>query len=111
MRWFVTSIHILVIGCAVSIPVAIFNGTLFSWHPTLMSMAFLGFMAEGVLTSISFRSLVRASEASLLLSSSCQSQIAFQLLERSRLREGHPCMCRCLMCCVWHKMWLSLQSI
>ena len=60
MRWFVTSIHILVIGCAVSIPVAIFNGTLFSWHPTLMSMAFLGFMAEGVLTSITFRSLVRA---------------------------------------------------
>ena len=58
MRWFVTSIHILVIGCAVSIPVAIFNGTLFSWHPTLMSMAFLGFMAEGVLTSITFRSLV-----------------------------------------------------
>ncbi|CAK0780506.1 hypothetical protein CVIRNUC_005075 [Coccomyxa viridis] len=57
MRWFVTSIHILVIGCAVSIPVAIFNGTLFSWHPTLMSMAFLGFMAEGVLTSISFRAL------------------------------------------------------
>ena len=60
MRWIVTSVHILVIGCAVSIPVAIFNGTLFSWHPTLMSMAFLGFMAEGVLTSISFRSLVRA---------------------------------------------------
>ena len=60
MRWVVTSVHILVIGCAVSIPVAIFNGTLFSWHPTLMSMAFLGFMAEGVLTSITFRPLVQA---------------------------------------------------
>ena len=58
MRWLVTSIHILVAACAVSIPVAVFNGTLFSWHPTLMSIAFLGLMAEGVLTSISFRSLV-----------------------------------------------------
>ena len=58
MRWLTTTIHVLVIGCAVSIPVAIFNGTLFSWHPTLMAVAFLGFMAEGVLTSVSFRSLV-----------------------------------------------------
>ena len=83
MRWFVTSIHILVICCAVSIPVAIFNGTLFSWHPTLMSMAFLGFMAEGVLTSITFRSLVRASTVSLLSwQPSCQSQIGCQMHER-----------------------------
>ena len=58
MRWLVTSIHVLVLACAVSIPIATFNGTLFSWHPTLMSIAFLGLMAEGVLTSISFRSLV-----------------------------------------------------
>lgn len=58
MRWLITSIHILVIACAVSIPIAVFNGTLFSWHPTLMSIAFLGFMAEGVLTSILFRSTV-----------------------------------------------------
>ena len=56
MRWLITSIHVLVIACAISIPVAIFNGTLFSYHPTLMAVAFLGLMAEGVLTSISFRS-------------------------------------------------------
>ena len=58
MRWLVTSIHVLVVACAVSIPVAVFNGTLFSWHPALMSIAYLGLMAEGVLTSISLRSLV-----------------------------------------------------
>ena len=58
MRWLVTTIHVLVIACAISIPVAIFNGTLFSYHPTLMAVAFLGLMAEGVLASISFRSLV-----------------------------------------------------
>ena len=40
---------------ALSIPVAIFNGTLFSWHPTLMALAFLGFMTEGVTTAILFR--------------------------------------------------------
>lgn len=60
MRWLVSGIHVLVLACAVSIPVALFNGTLFSWHPTLMAIAFLGLMAEGVLTSISFRTLVYA---------------------------------------------------
>ena len=58
MRWLVNSIHVLALLCALSIPVAIFNGTLFSWHPTLMALAFLGFMAEGVITSILFRSKV-----------------------------------------------------
>jgi hypothetical protein len=58
MRWLVISIHVLALLCALSIPVAIFNGTLFSWHPTLMALAFLGFMAEGVVTSILFRSKV-----------------------------------------------------
>ena len=58
MRLLINSIHALALLCALSIPVAIFNGTLFSWHPTLMAIAFLGFMAEGVLTSILFRSKV-----------------------------------------------------
>lgn len=58
MRWLVNSVHMLALLCALSIPVAIFNGTLFSWHPTLMALAFLGFMAEGVVTSILFRSKV-----------------------------------------------------
>ena len=56
MRWLLTTIHVLVFLLALSIPVAIFNGTLFSWHPTLMSLAFLGFMTEGVTTAILFRS-------------------------------------------------------
>ena len=55
MRWLLTSIHLLVFLLALSIPVAIFNGTLFSWHPTLMALAFLGFMTEGVTTAILFR--------------------------------------------------------
>ena len=55
MRWLLTSIHLLVLLLALSIPVAIFNGTLFSWHPTLMALAFLGFMTEGVTTAILFR--------------------------------------------------------
>ena len=32
-------------------------GSLFSWHPTCMAVGFLGFMAEGVMASISFRGL------------------------------------------------------
>lgn len=58
MRLLINSIHALALLCSLSIPVATFNGTLFSWHPTLMALAFLGFMAEGVVTSILFRSKV-----------------------------------------------------
>ncbi|KAK9861801.1 hypothetical protein WJX84_007059 [Apatococcus fuscideae] len=46
-------------GLAVALPtcvaVVLFNGTLFSWHPTLMSLGYLSFMVEGVLTAIKFR--------------------------------------------------------
>ena len=108
MRWFVTSIHILVIGCAVSIPVAIFNGTLFSWHPTLMSMAFLGFMAEGVLTSISFRSLVRAQGHSCAFA--VVTSDSSELRVESELREGHPCMQNLQVLLLAHT-WLPLLSI
>lgn len=66
MRWLINSIHGLALLCAVSIPVVIFNGTLFSWHPTLMALAFLGFMAEGVLTSILFRTKVLCLSISVL---------------------------------------------
>lgn len=72
MRLLINSIHALALLCSLSIPVAVFNGTLFSWHPTLMALAFLGFTAEGVVTSILFRSKegqdrVRAIQRHLLL--------------------------------------------
>lgn len=50
----------LILATAVSIPLAVFNGTLFSWHPTLMSIGFLGFMGNGVLTAFQFRHVMDA---------------------------------------------------
>ncbi|BDA41858.1 hypothetical protein COCOBI_02-6530 [Coccomyxa sp. Obi] len=41
MRLLINSIHALALLCALSIPVAIFNDTLFSWHPALMALAIL----------------------------------------------------------------------
>lgn len=35
----------------------VFDGSLFAWHPTFMSVGFLGFMTLGVVRSITFRTL------------------------------------------------------
>lgn len=48
-------IHTLVVSTVLTILFAFANGTLFVWHPILMSMAFLGLMAEGVLTALKVR--------------------------------------------------------
>ena len=50
-------IRLLAAFVALSVPLAALDGTLYSWHPTFMALGFIGFMAEAVLTSISFRSL------------------------------------------------------
>jgi cytochrome b-561 domain containing protein 2 len=50
----------LLLATAVTIPLAIFNGTLFSWHPTLMSVGFLGLMGNGVLTAFKFRNVLES---------------------------------------------------
>ena len=47
--------HGLAVGLPISVAYALFNGSLFSWHPALMSLGYLAFMAEGVLTAIKFR--------------------------------------------------------
>ena len=63
-------VHILCLFLAISVPVLALNSTLFSWHPTLMALGFFGLMAEGVLTSISFRccpAAVLAGDAGQLL--------------------------------------------
>ena len=41
----------------VTLCASLFDRTLFSYHPTLMSVGFLGAMSEGVLTALKFRQL------------------------------------------------------
>jgi hypothetical protein len=56
MRWVLTTVHLLALLLALSIPLYFFDwATLFTWHPTLMALAFLGFMTEGVVTAVLFR--------------------------------------------------------
>ena len=49
--------HGTVIATVGTLVAALYNGTLFAWHPILMSLGFLGAMAEGVLTAVKFRRL------------------------------------------------------
>ena len=52
-----TAVHAVVALTVLSLVVMQYNGTLFSWHPVLMSVGFLGLMSEGVLTALKFRRL------------------------------------------------------
>ncbi len=49
--------HGTIIATVGTLVVALYNGTLFSWHPILMALGFLGAMAEGVLAAVKFRRL------------------------------------------------------
>lgn len=49
--------HGTILATVVTLVVAMYNGTLFAWHPILMSIGFLGAMAEGAITALKFRGL------------------------------------------------------
>mmetsp|Transcript_11039 Transcript_11039/g.33104 ORF Transcript_11039/g.33104 Transcript_11039/m.33104 type:complete len:226 (-) Transcript_11039:49-726(-) len=51
------AVHGTIIATVGTIVIALYNGTLFAWHPILMSLGFLGIMSEGVLTALKFRRL------------------------------------------------------
>ena len=51
------SLHITCILVSLSLAFTLFDSSLFSWHPLLMSLAFLLFMSQGVLSAITLRSL------------------------------------------------------
>lgn len=50
-------LHVCLFLTAASISFLSFNKTLFSWHPFTMSLAYIFFMAEGLITAVQFRSL------------------------------------------------------
>eukprot|EP01024_Parvocaulis_polyphysoides_P059797 TRINITY_DN6483_c0_g1_i1.p1 TRINITY_DN6483_c0_g1~~TRINITY_DN6483_c0_g1_i1.p1 ORF type:complete len:219 (+),score=22.40 TRINITY_DN6483_c0_g1_i1:401-1057(+) len=49
--------HILAILFSVSLIVSVANKTLFSWHPIFMTLGYVLFMTEGVISGIKFRRL------------------------------------------------------
>jgi cytochrome b-561 domain containing protein 2 len=57
MRALELAVHGTVAVTVVTLCASLFDSTLFSYHPTLMSVGFLGAMSEGVLTALKFRQL------------------------------------------------------
>lgn len=47
--------HGTVVITVATLCASLFDGTLFSYHPTFMSIGFLALMSEGVLTALKFR--------------------------------------------------------
>ncbi len=50
-------LHISVVLVSLSIAFLLFDNSLFSWHPMFMSIGYLLFMTEGLLSAVMFRHL------------------------------------------------------
>lgn len=67
-----TVLHCSVVVVALSLACCVFDGSLFAWHPVLMSVGYLIFMGEGVLSAVLFRTLdgpERVSHSCVMLTS------------------------------------------
>lgn len=53
----VNLLHVSVVIMALSLAFVIFDASLFSWHPVMMSIGYVIFMAEGLIASVMFRHL------------------------------------------------------
>ena len=51
------AVRCLAVALAASIALWLWDGSRFSWHPTLMAVGFLGLMSEGVLASLRLRGI------------------------------------------------------
>jgi cytochrome b-561 domain containing protein 2 len=57
MRALELAVHGTVAVTVATLCASLFDSTLFSYHPTFMSIGFLAAMSEGVLTALKFRQL------------------------------------------------------
>lgn len=53
----VPTIYAIAAGVIISFWMCVLDSSLFAWHPTFMTLGFLGFMTLGVVRSITFRKL------------------------------------------------------
>lgn len=56
------AVHVLVVAVSLTLSFAQFDNSLFAWHPIFMSLGYILFMTEGVLSALSFRSLEGGAE-------------------------------------------------
>eukprot|EP01023_Acetabularia_acetabulum_P036230 TRINITY_DN3425_c0_g1_i2.p1 TRINITY_DN3425_c0_g1~~TRINITY_DN3425_c0_g1_i2.p1 ORF type:complete len:300 (-),score=38.26 TRINITY_DN3425_c0_g1_i2:403-1302(-) len=89
--------HVLAILFSVSLIVSVSNKSLFSYHPTFMTLGYVVFMAEGVIAGIKFRRLDGKDRAKAItthamwqLSAVSSILIAFTLIYYNKMLMGKP---------------------
>jgi hypothetical protein len=107
-------VHVLAACICLSTIMDQFNGTLFSWHPILMTVGFVGLMAEGIILAINFRHLegprrVSAIQTHALVQLAAASSVlvAFWAIWKNKVRLAWPpWIARCLfsMKCMMHAL-------
>lgn len=50
-------LHVLLLLVSLSIAFCLFDNTLFAWHPVFMSIGYILFMAEGLISAVAFRNV------------------------------------------------------
>jgi len=91
-------LHVLLVGVPGAVALLLFNGSLFSYHPILMSLAFLTLMGEGVLfarkagitTGKDARATLMANHARLQLLALVFSLAGFATIYINKERLGKP---------------------
>ena len=91
-----TGIHLLVAFLCISTSLDAYNATLFCWHPIMMSLGFLGLMAEGILMAVNLRSVEGGHRViAIQLHASVQAlgiasiAIGFWAIWRNKVRHSH----------------------
>ncbi|PNH10254.1 hypothetical protein TSOC_003067 [Tetrabaena socialis] len=91
------TLHVSVVVVSLSIAFTLFDNTLFGWHPALMSIGYIVFMAEGLIAAIHFRHIdglerVKAiwSHALLQLRALFCILLGFGVVYRNKILHGKP---------------------
>ena len=90
VSWLTFLLHVLAVLTSLSMAVAFFDKTLFSYHPTLMALGFLLFHAESIISAVHFRGLVRWRYASPSTKVPAAGHHPYQSLEWPRVWPFGP---------------------
>lgn len=89
--------HGTIAATVATLVITLYNGTLFSWHPILMSTGFLGAMSEGVITALKLRSLEGPPRATAILRhfwiqllAVIAVSVGFWAIYRNKVNNGKP---------------------
>lgn len=89
--------HALTLGLAGTIVYKLNDGSLFSWHPMLMSVGFLALMAQGIMRAIDFRRVTGEARTSRIFTHSALQNLGivcslggFAAIYMNKNKLGYP---------------------